>query len=151
MPTRKTTTPVFSALTDRECRELLSRNHVGRLAFVNAGRVDIEPVSYVAAAPWIFLRSAHGSKANALAHTPYVAFEVDEAKSAFDWRSVVVRGTIYLLADAGSDVDRASYDKAVEALRLVQRRAFRDGDPTPSRDTVYGLHIDLLTGRSAGR
>jgi len=142
-----TNKPVFSTLTDDEAWAVLSRNHLGRLAFMNANRVDIEPVSYVAADAWLFMRSADGAKLEALAHSPYVAFEVDEVKSPFDWRSVVVRGTIYLMSDDERHVDQATVDRAVEALRSFQPRALRDEDPTPFRRTVYGLHVDLLTGR----
>lgn len=49
--------PVFSILSGAECDAVLSRNHIGHLAFTNAGRVDIEPVSYVAAISWLFMRS----------------------------------------------------------------------------------------------
>ena len=64
--------PVFTALTDQECRAVLSRNHVGRVAFLNDGVVDIEPVHYAAANSWIFVRSAEGMKLEAFAHSPYV-------------------------------------------------------------------------------
>jgi nitroimidazol reductase NimA-like FMN-containing flavoprotein (pyridoxamine 5'-phosphate oxidase superfamily) len=146
---RHTNKPIFSVLTAAECHEVLSRNNLGRLAFLNANRVDIEPVSYVDADSWLFMRSAHGAKLDALGHTPYVAFEVDEVKSPFDWRSVVARGTIYLIADDGRHVDRETVDRAVQALRSFQPEALGDDDPTPFRRTVYGLHIDLLTGRKA--
>ena len=149
MTTRDAHKPMFSTLSDAECHSLLARNHTGRLAFMNANRVDIEPVSYVAEGSWLFMRSAGGSKLEALAHTPYVAFEVDEVHSAFDWRSVVARGTIYWMADDGRYVDEATVDRAVEALRSFQPHALRDEDPTPFRRTVYGLHIDLLTGRKS--
>ena len=141
--------PIFSILSGAECDAVLSRNHIGRLAFINGGRVDIEPVSYVAAGSWLFMRSAEGAKLEALAHTPYVAFEVDEAKSAFDWQSVVVRGTIYWMADDGRYVDHSTLDRAVQALRSFQPHALLDEDPTPFRRTIYGLHIDLMTGRKA--
>jgi len=141
--------PVFSTLSDEEAWAVLSRNHLGRLAFMNANRVDIEPVSYVASDSWLFMRSAGGAKLDALAHSPYVAFEVDEVKSAFDWRSVVARGTIYVMSDDGHHVDQAIFERAVEALRTYQPHALRDDDPTPARRTVYGLHVDLLAGRKA--
>jgi len=149
MTTREPHRPLFSSLSDAECHSLLERNHTGRLAFMNANRVDIEPVSYVAVGSWLFMRSAGGSKLEALAHTPYVAFEVDEVKSALDWRSVVARGTIYWMADDGQYVEEATVDRAVQALRSFQPHALRDDDPTPFRRTVYGLHIDVLTGRKA--
>ena len=149
MTTTHTNKPVFSTLSDDEAWTVLSRNHVGRLAFMNANRVDIEPVSYVASDSWLFKRSAGGAKLDALAHTPYVAFEVDEVKSPFDWRSVVARGTIYLMSDDGRYPGHAIFDRAVEALRSFQPQALRDEDPTPFRRTVYGLHVDLVTGRKA--
>ena len=147
--TRDLHKPMFTALSEAECHSLLARNHTGRLAFLNANRVDIEPVSYVAEGSWLFMRSAGGAKLDALAHTPYVAFEVDEVKSAFDWRSVVARGTIYWMADDGRYVDEAMLERAMDALRSFQPHALGDEDPTPFRRTIYGLHIDLLSGRKA--
>jgi uncharacterized protein len=141
--------PVFSKLNDDEAWAVLARNTLGRLAFMNDNRVDIEPVSYVAGDSWLFMRSAGGAKLDALAHTPYVAFEVDEVESAFEWRSVVVRGTIYLMSDDGRYVDHRILERAVEALRSVQPHAFDEDDPTPFRRTVYGLHVDTITGRQA--
>jgi len=141
--------PVFATLSADESRELLSRNHIGRLAFMHRNRVDVEPLGYVSAGAWLFMRSAGGSKLEALAHTPYVAFEVDEIRSVFDWRSVVVRGTIYMMAEGGPQVDRELFDRAIDALRSVQPEALRDDDPTPFRRTVYGIHIDSITGRKA--
>jgi nitroimidazol reductase NimA-like FMN-containing flavoprotein (pyridoxamine 5'-phosphate oxidase superfamily) len=149
MPAAKTKTPTFSSLTEDECWTVLSSNHVGRLAFNNEKLVDIEPVSYTAADGWLFMRSADGAKLEALAHTPYVAFEVDEITGPLDWRSVVAHGTIYLMADNGRYVDQATVDRAVDALRSSFPAALTDNDPTPFRRTIYGLHVDALSGRSA--
>src|SRR5215216_3329954 len=85
---------VSLVLTTADCHELLERNHIGRLAFTHAGGIDIEPLGYAFNGTWLFMRSAYGSKLEALAHNPFVAFQVDEVKGPFDWRSVVVHGTI---------------------------------------------------------
>jgi hypothetical protein len=79
-----TQSPQFVILTTSDCQEVLDRNHVGRLAFINQGTVDIQPIRYVSEGGWVFLRSAHGTKMEALAHNPFVAFEVDEVKGPFD-------------------------------------------------------------------
>lgn len=131
------------------CRSVLERNHVGRIAYLWESRVDIEPVSYAFAGNWIFLRSAAGTKMNALAHAPYVAFEVDEIKSVASWQSVVAHGTVYLLSDRGDRADRGGFERAVRALRSFLPQTFRADDPVPFRDTVYGIHVDRLTGRTA--
>lgn len=141
--------PQFFILTPEDCREILERNHVGRLAFRHGETVDIEPIGYAARGNWLFLRSAYGSKLEALAHHPYVAFEVDEIKGPFDWRSVVAHGTIYMLPYAGSTVDRRQFERAVAALRDVMPAALTPRDPVPERQIVYGLHIDRVDGRMA--
>ncbi len=143
--------PSFYELSEAECRALLARHGVGRLAFLAAGpRVDIQPLGYVLRGDWLFMRSAYGAKLEALERNPYVAFEVDEVRGPFDWESVVVHGTIYLLSPTGSDVDRSTFADAVEALRSVMPEALTPNDPVPSRSNVYGLRIDEVRGRSAG-
>ncbi len=141
--------PVFSALSDAESRAVMDRNHVGRLCFLNWGVVDVEPIHYVQNEGWIFLRSASGTKLEAFAHAPYVAFEVDEIEATFDWRSVVAHGTIYPLATNGAPIERRAFDRAVRELRKFIPETLTHEDPTPFRQTVYGIHIDALTGRMA--
>jgi nitroimidazol reductase NimA-like FMN-containing flavoprotein (pyridoxamine 5'-phosphate oxidase superfamily) len=116
---------------------------------VNNGQPDVTPVHYVSDGAWIFIRSAPGAKMEAFAHHPYVAFEVDEIANTFDWRSVVARGTIYLLPSDGSSLERKELDRAIRALRSFVPATFTKDDPTPGREIVYGIHVDELTGRKA--
>ena len=146
---RKLPSPIFRVLSDRECGALVKRNHIGRLCFINAGRPDVTPIHYVASREWIFMRSAPGGKMEAFAHSPYVAFEVDEIDDVFDWRSVVVRGTIYMLPDDGTEIERKALTRALRALRSFVPGALTNEDPTPDREIVYGIHIDTMTGRAA--
>jgi nitroimidazol reductase NimA-like FMN-containing flavoprotein (pyridoxamine 5'-phosphate oxidase superfamily) len=144
-----TTHPQFLILTAAECRSLLERNHVGRLAFLNQGSVDIEPISYVARGDWLFFRSAYGAKLEAVSHNPYAAFEIDEVKGPSKWMSVVAHGTIYMLPSDGAPVERRAFSRALAALRRVAPETLTPDDPTPYRDTVYGLHVDRISGRMA--
>ena len=146
---RKAPRPTFRVMSERESRALLKRNHVGRLCFLNEGQPDVEPVHYVTGDGWIFVRSAPGTKMEAVAHHPYVAFEVDEFDDTFDWRSVVARGTIYLLPREGTPIERKELDRAIRALRAFLPATLTEDDPTPARDIVYGIHVDVLTGRMA--
>ena len=141
--------PILSELTPGECAAMLGRNHVGRLAFTSGAEIDIEPVHYVRDRDWLFMRSAAGSKLTALAHAPFAAFEVDEIYGAFDWRSVVAHGTIYRMRARGSPVDRAAFDRALRALKSFVPETLTEDDPTPLRRTVYGLHVDRVSGRAA--
>jgi uncharacterized protein len=146
---KQTPRPVFSAMSERESRGLLRRRHVGRLCFLNEGQPDVAPVHYVTGNGWIFIRSAPGTKIEAIAHHPYVAFEVDEFDDTFNWRSVVVRGTIYPLPGDGTQIERKELDRAIRALRAFVPATLTADDPTPARDMVYGIHVDKMTGRMA--
>lgn len=142
MGRRLTVRPVFKSLSATACRALLRAESVGRLAYLSGRRVDIQPVHYLLRGGWLLLRSAEGSKLTALAHNPYVAFEIDDVRGAFRWKSVVVRGTMYLL-----DGDRRR--DALRAMRRVYPQTLTADDPTPERDILYGIHIDEMTGRMA--
>src|SRR5688500_18811584 len=112
-------TPTFLEMDRDEIDEVLARNHVGRLAFSFKDRVDIQPLSYVFANPWIYLRTEEGAKLSTLTHNPWVAFEVDEIEGPFDWRSVVVRGAVYLMDPEHGSADEKAYRHAVSLLRRV--------------------------------
>jgi nitroimidazol reductase NimA-like FMN-containing flavoprotein (pyridoxamine 5'-phosphate oxidase superfamily) len=151
MKTSTTVAAHSTPLSALASRALLRRSHVGRIGYLSEGRVDIEPVSYAASGDWIFIRSAAGAKMAALAHAPYVAFEVDEVRTMTSWQSVVVHGTVYLMSDHGAGPDRRVFEKALAALRSFLPQTLRDGDPVPFRNTVYGIHIDRITGRQGPR
>ena len=141
--------PRFADMPAAESLRVLARNHVGRLAFSQQRRVDIEPLGYVSTKGWIFLRSAAGSKLEALARNPYVAFEVDEVDGPFDWRSVVVHGTVYMLPKDGSPTEQREYRRAVRLFRSAMPATFTADDPAPEREHVYGLNVQSITGRRA--
>jgi nitroimidazol reductase NimA-like FMN-containing flavoprotein (pyridoxamine 5'-phosphate oxidase superfamily) len=139
--------PVFTELSDDEARQLLASHHVGRLAFSLHDRVDIQPVGYVYDDGWILGRTGAGTKLSTLLHHPWCAFEVDEIRSMYDWESVVVRGSFYILDPELGSSDR--YDRALEVLGKVNPAMFTEEDPTPERGVVFGIYAQEMTGRSA--
>jgi nitroimidazol reductase NimA-like FMN-containing flavoprotein (pyridoxamine 5'-phosphate oxidase superfamily) len=145
----KTAKPTFRILNAAESEALLSRHNIGRIAYAFHERVDIEPIHYVYADGAIYMRTAPGSKLAALSHAPWIALETDEVDGPFDWRSVVVHGTVYALRDEGSPIARSSYRRAVDHLRTLMPLALCDGDPTPARTVVLQVHPDVVTGREA--
>lgn len=144
-----TTSPTFSVLTTAECHELLASQIVGRMAFTFRDRVDIEPVHYVYRDGRIWGRTQQGTKVNVLAHHPWVAFEVDEVKALFSWRSVVVRGRVEFPDPNGATHEREQFAAGVDAFRTLVPDAFTDRDPTPDRDLIFMLPAAELTGRCA--
>ena len=90
----------LQVLSDRECIELLSEHHFGRLGFVDGEWLSILPVNYVFEEPTIVVRTGPGSK---LDETPLtmVAFEVDGADPAGQWGwSVLAQGPAFDITDS---------------------------------------------------
>lgn len=139
--------PVFRDLTRDESEALLTRNHVGRLAFFGEDhQVDMTPISYLFAGGMIHGRTAPGTKLAAVAHRPWVAFEADEVEGPLRWRSVVVRGTIFRL---DPEHTAREYAETLELIRRVAPAALTAGDPTPERDILFRMDPGIITGRAA--
>ena len=131
-------------LDPAECEALLARHHVGRIAFSFKDRVDIQPIGYVYEGEWLSCRTEPGTKLETLHHSPWVAFEVDESRGVFDWESVVIRGTVYLMPEGSSD--RAA---TIASMQKVVPEAFTAADPTPYRNVVFRVYPREMTGRRA--
>jgi len=141
--------PVFYELPSADSLEMLSRHRVGRLAFTFHDRVDIEPISYLFRDGWIYARTSPGTKLEVVRHNPWVAFEIDEIESRFDWRSVVIHGTIYFLDGSGGDRERETYATALELMRSVDAEMLTAADPVPHRSTLFRIHADRIIGRAS--
>jgi Pyridoxamine 5'-phosphate oxidase len=138
--------PIIRALQGDEAEALLVRNQVGRIAFSQHDRVDVEPLHYVYDAPWIFGRTSGGAKLLTLAHNQWCAFETDEVRSMFDWDSVVVKGPF---TPSGSPFASWDYERALAALRRLLPATFTPDDPMPQRDILFGVHASEIHGRSS--
>ena len=146
---KKQATPTFRELSRAESDALLERNLVGRIAFTFRDRVDIEPVHYVYSEGWLHGRTSLGTKLATLRHHPWIAFEVDEIKGLYDWRSVIVRGVVHLPDGEGSPSDRETFESTLGLIRKLEPLALKPGDPTPERQVLFRIHVDEVTGRSA--
>lgn len=140
--------PVIRDLSETSSIALLRRNAVGRLAFCFHDRVNIEPIHYVYSDGWLFARTSYGVKMNTIEHMPWVAFEVDEITDTFDWKSVVVQGTIYRMSHDGGPIEAGLWERGVKLLQRIVPGTGRDDDPVPFRTLVFGIHVNSLTGKS---
>ena len=149
MPITIVRAPRIRELTHRQMEFVLSRNHVGRVAFLRGGRIELQPVHYVFTNSAIYGRIAFGVKYRTWLDGTDIVFEVDEPEALFDWRSVIVRGTVTLLPSLGDAEAVAEYDHAVSALRSLVANAFTVWDPTPHRSSVFRITPTQLSGREA--
>lgn len=139
-------------LSRAECLEVLRGNRVGRLAYEIDRRVDIEPITYALDESdrlVICMRTSEGSKAVAIRHNQWVAFQVDIITGPSEWRSVVAHGSVYRVGSGAPAIEQWLYERTVAALRHAAPDAFGEHDPAPFRRTLLRLHVDSLTGRAA--
>ena len=141
--------PTFRELDSDECIALLTRHNVGRIAYMSGKRVAIEPIHYVFEEGMLYGRTSPGSKVDALAHRPWVAFEVDEVEGIFNWRSVEVQGTYYRADEQGSSPERDTWAHAVDLLSAIVPAIMTPSDPVSFRNIVFRIHVDQITGRQA--
>jgi uncharacterized protein len=141
----------FRELSTDEIQHLLHRNHVGRLAFSLHDRVDIQPIHYVYDRGWLYGRMSVGHKSETLAHNQWVAFEVDEVIDTFEWRSVVLHGSFWILHPRGSQQALDLWAKAAELVSGVVPGSLTETDPVAFRQTLFRIAVNDARGREAKR
>jgi uncharacterized protein len=139
----------FRNLPATHARDILSRNHLGRLAFTFRDRVDIRPISYKFKKDWIFGRTAPGEKILTIRHHRWVAFQVDEVEDDRNWVSVIVHGPLYLLDEAEGQDQTELQERARVAVQEMDPLAFTEKDPVPERSILFGVAVEHLSGREA--
>jgi uncharacterized protein len=142
-------TPVVRELDRAEMEDILSRNHIGRVAYSYHDRVSIVPVHYVYSNGWIYGRTSPGGKLDSIKHNWWVAFEVDEVDTLFDWRSVVVHGGFFPVDPERATVEREAWTTALGLVRTLVPDAFKETDPTPGRSILFRIAVQELTGRTS--
>src|SRR4026207_1897014 len=140
---------IFREMPREEIEEVLLRNKVGRLAFSFHDRVDIQPIHYIYERGWLYGRTSEGDKIAALTHNQWIAFEVDEVKDVFEWTSVVVHGSFWILHPRGSAHAEELWAKAAELVSKIVPGSLTDTDPVSFRQTLFRIAVSDVRGREA--
>jgi nitroimidazol reductase NimA-like FMN-containing flavoprotein (pyridoxamine 5'-phosphate oxidase superfamily) len=142
--------PLFSVIGRKASEAILARNSVGRIAFALHDRVSIVPIHYVYESGWIYGRTAAGGKLREILRNRRIAFEVDEHTELFEWRSVVVRGPLYLIEPDAVRSDRRIHTRALSLIRHLVPAALTDSDPVPFRNQLFRIRVAEVSGRASG-
>jgi len=132
-----------------EIEAMLLRNKVGRLAFSFHDRVDVQPIHYVYERGWLYGRTSEGEKIASLAHNQWVAFEIDEIDDTFDWKSVVIHGSLWILHPRGSPRAEEVWAKAAELVSKIVPGALTEDDPVGFRQILFRIAVSDVRGREA--
>lgn len=140
---------IFRELARPEIEEMLLRNKVGRLAFSFHDRVDVQPIHYVYERGWLYGRTSEGDKILSLTHNQWIAFEVDEVNDVFDWRSIVIHGSFWVLHPRGSPRAEELWAKAAALMSKLVPGALTEHDPVGFRQTLFRIAVSDVRGREA--
>lgn len=139
----------FRDMSRDEIEAMLLRNRVGRLAFALYDRVDIQPIHYIYERGWLYGRTSEGAKLAVLKHNQWVAFEVDEVSDLFDWRSIVIHGSFWIMSPRGSPRAEELWTKAVDLVSKIVPGALTENDPVAFRQTLFRIAVSDVRGREA--
>ena len=139
----------FRELSREEIEQVLMRNNVGRLAFSLHDRVDIQPIHYIYERGWLYGRTSEGDKLSTLQHNQWIAFEVDEVSDTFDWTSVVVHGSFWILHPTGSPHAEELWKNALKLVSKIVPSALTEADPVEFRHVLFRIAVSDSRGREA--
>ncbi len=139
----------FHDLSRDEIDAMLLRNKVGRIGFSFHDRVDIQPIHYIYERGWLYGRTSEGDKISTLKQNQWVAFEVDEISDLFDWRSVVIHGSFWIIHPRGSPRAEEVWAKAVQLVTRIVPGALMENDPVAFRQTLFRIAVSDIRGREA--
>jgi hypothetical protein len=124
-------------LSKEECRQLLKRVHIGRLACSLDNQPYVVPVCFFYEGEFIYIFSATGKKIEWMRQNPRVCLQADEIAAPTNWFSVVVTGK-YL--ELGEQQHPAQREHALE--RLSQFSEWWQVPLAQKRETISDLSID---------
>jgi nitroimidazol reductase NimA-like FMN-containing flavoprotein (pyridoxamine 5'-phosphate oxidase superfamily) len=92
----------MTALSEKECWELLERERVGRLGYRLVDELHVVPVNYLVHQGALLVATAAGNKLLAAELGAEAALEIDDLRGEEAW-SVLVRGPIHHVDEARAD------------------------------------------------
>lgn len=140
---------VIRELSREEVEETINRNRVGRIAFSFHDRVDIQPIHYIYERGWLYGRTSEGEKIYTLKHNQWIAFEIDEVSDLFEWRSVVVHGSFWIIHPQGSPRAEELWTRAAQLVAQIVPGALTENDPVSFRHTLFRIAVGEAHGREA--
>jgi nitroimidazol reductase NimA-like FMN-containing flavoprotein (pyridoxamine 5'-phosphate oxidase superfamily) len=141
-------------MTADECRGVLEKTTVGRLACARDNQPYLVPINFAFDGTYLYGFTTLGQKIEWMRSNPLVCFEVDEIFSYNQWMSIVVFGRYEELPDS-LDHENAR----IQAYRFLEKRVMwwepayisqehRD-QPHSLTPIFYRIHIDKMTGHRA--
>ena len=137
-------------LTASEARALLASEKVAHIATAAGGEPYVTPISFVIQGDELVFRTVPGRRLDAISVNPRVCIEASTTDEVGNWKSVLVFGDAYFVADADREAEAVAallekYSDAAESLlSMAPARPF---DPQP---VLVAVPLADISGRSSG-
>lgn len=147
---------MLTSLNEKECKNLLSDNYIGQLAYIYKGRPFIVPITYYFDGKNIYIigYSTEGHKTMAMRKNNNVSIQISEIKKNENWTSVMAHGFFKELT--GSDAKRYLHEFTNGIKDLILRKEeknlhfiseFSSKTYTDKLPVVFKITIDEVTGK----
>lgn len=142
-------------LAPADCRDVLSRTTVARLACSRAEQPYVVPVSFVydTDSNCLFGFSTIGKKVAWMRGNPKVCVEVEDVADRFHWTTIVIFGRYDEIGDSSEhkDVRQRALDLFATRAEWWLPGAAKLTPHEHSGVVVYRIHVDSMTGRRVAR
>jgi nitroimidazol reductase NimA-like FMN-containing flavoprotein (pyridoxamine 5'-phosphate oxidase superfamily) len=128
---------------ERESRELLRKQNLGRLGCSGGGEPYVVPVHYHFDDEDVYVHSTYGRKIEIMRANPHVCLQADEIVDPFNWRSVIAFGVFEEVGDpAEKDRILTAMFKRLPHLTPVESEV----RASMSETIVFRIRIGRVTG-----
>ena len=144
---------VIAEMTEKECRDLLARNSIGRLGCAQDNQPYVVPIYLAYDIDYFYVLSTLGQKIEWMRANPKVCVEIDEIASESMWASVIVNGHFQELIEPQYTDERAHARKLLEKRYLSRQNALGERQLKSGQDlitpTFFRIRVSTMTGLRA--
>ncbi len=144
---------VINEMTEKECRDILSRSSLGRLGCSQENQPYVVPIYFAYESDYFYVLSTVGQKIEWMRANPKVCVEVDEIANESEWASVMVNGHYQELPEPQFADERVHARKLLEERHLWWQNALAERQMKLGDDLIesifFRIHIDSMTGLRA--
>ncbi|HME13277.1 MAG TPA: pyridoxamine 5'-phosphate oxidase family protein [Candidatus Acidoferrum sp.] len=141
-------------ISTKECRWILMRDLIGRLACSREDQPYVVPIYFAYEPDHLYGFTTEGQKIEWMRANPRVCVEVDDIANRFQWESVIITGRFRELPDGPQHAEeRAQARKLLEHRSLWWETAFAARQLKSETELIppvfYCIEIESMTGYRA--
>ena len=146
---------MLGELDQTEMEKLLREQVTGRIACHANGKTYIVPVNYGFGGSYLYGQSVEGQKIRMMRLNPAVCFEVDQIRTIFNWKSVIIQGRFEEVSDV-AERERLQQGLIHRLMPLSRNPGDHPAHGITEKDSdagttvpliIYKIHIEELSGR----